>query len=97
MKTSKRSQIIVIGSQLDELITSLDSISELVHDVAKKVTYSQELHGFIPMESHRPGGKGVKEFILTLSKSCKAVLDQSNKLVSITTSNTPSCKYFKDY
>ena len=50
MKTSKRSQIIVFGSRLDELITSLDPISELDHDVAKKVTYSQKLHGFIPME-----------------------------------------------
>ena len=33
------------------------------------------------MECHHSGGTGVKEFILTLSKSCKAVLDQSNKLV----------------
>ena len=80
MKSSKRSQIIVIGSRLDELTTSLDPISDLVHDVTKKATYSQEFCGFIPMECHRPGGKGVKEFIVTLSKSCKAVLDRSNKI-----------------
>ena len=80
MKSSKRSQIIVIGSRLDELTTSLDPISELVRDVAKKATYSQEFHGFVPMECHRPGGKGVKEFIITLSKSCKAVLDRSDKI-----------------
>ena len=80
MKSSKRSQIIVIGSRVDELTTSLDPISELVHDVAKKASYSQEFRGFVPMECHRPGGKGVKEFIITLSKSCKAVLDRSNKI-----------------
>ena len=80
MKSSKRSQIIVIGSRLDELTTSLDPMSELVHDVAKKAIHSQEFHGFVPMECHRPGGKGVKEFVITLSKSCKAVLDRSDKI-----------------
>ena len=80
MKSSKRSQIIVIGSRLDELTTSLDPISELVHAVAKKATYTQEFCGFMPMECHRPGGKGVKEFIVTLSKSCKTVLDRSDKI-----------------
>ena len=80
MKSSKRSQIIVIGSRLDELTTSLDPISELVDEVAKKAIYTQEFHGFVPMECHRPGGKGVKEFIITLSKSCKAILDRSDKI-----------------
>ena len=32
------------------------------------------------MECHCPGGKGVKEFIFTLSKSCKTVLDRANKI-----------------
>ena len=80
MKSSKRSQIIVIGSRLDELTTSLDPISEVVDEVVEKATYSQEFCGFIPMECHRLGGKGVKEFIVTLSKSCKAVLDRSDKI-----------------
>ena len=82
MKSSKRSQIIVIGSRLDELTTStsLDEISELVRDVAKKAIHKQEFCGFLPMECHHPGGKGVKEFISTLSKSCKAVLDRSDKI-----------------
>ena len=80
MKSSKQSQIIVIGSRLDELTTSLDPISDLVHDVAKKATYSQEFRGFVPMECHRPGGKGVEEFIITLSNSCKAILDRSSKI-----------------
>ena len=80
MKSSNRSQIIVIGSRLDELTTALDPISGLVHEVAEKAIYSQEFCGFIPMECHRPGGKGVKEFIFTLSKSCKTVLDRANKI-----------------
>ena len=80
MKSSKRSQIIVIGSRLDELTTSLYSISQLVRDVAEKAIYIQEFQGFLPMECHRPGGKGVEQFIVKLSKSCKAVLDQSHKI-----------------
>ena len=80
MKSSKRSQIIVVGSRLDELTTSLDPISKLVDEVVEKATYSQEFCGFIPMECHRPGGKGVKEFIAMLSKSCKTVLDRSDKI-----------------
>ena len=80
IKSSKRSQIIVIGSRLDELTTSLDPISKLVDEVVEKAAYSQEFCGFIPMECHRPGGKGVKEFIAMLSKSCKAVLDRSDKI-----------------
>ena len=79
MKSSKRSRIIVIGSRLDELTSSLDPIVKVVNEVATKATYSQEFCGFLPMECHRPGGKGVKEFIITLSKSCKAVLDRTNK------------------
>ena len=80
MKSSKRSQIVLIGSRLDELTTSLDPISEVVDEVVEKAAYSQEFCGFISMECHRPGGKGVKEFIVTLSKSCKAVLDRSDKI-----------------
>ena len=80
MKSSKQSQIIVIGSRLDELTTSFDPISEVVHEVAKKASYSQEFCGFLPMECHRLGGKGVQDFIVTLSKSCKAVLDRSDKI-----------------
>ena len=80
MKSSKRSQIIIVGSRLDELTTSLDPISKLVDEVVEKADYSQEFCGFISMECHRPGGKGVKEFIAMLSKSCKAVLDRSDKI-----------------
>ena len=80
MKSSKQSQIIVIGSRLDELTTSLGPLSELVDEVVENAAYSQEFCGFMPMECHRPGGKGVKEFIIRLSKSCEAVLDRSDKI-----------------
>ena len=80
MKSSMKSQIIVVGSRLDELTTSVDLIRRLVDGIAKKAIRSQEYHGFLPMECHRPGGKGVKEFICMLSESCKVVLDRSNKI-----------------
>ena len=82
MKSSLKSQIIVVGSLLDELTTSVDPIHGLVDGIAKKAIHSQEYCGFLPMECHCPGGKGVKvkEFICMLSESCKAVLNQSNKI-----------------
>ena len=80
MKSSMKSQIIIVGSRLDELTTSIEPIQRLVDGIAKKVIHSQEYHGFLPMECHRPGGKGVKKFISMLSESCKAVLDRSNKI-----------------
>ena len=80
MKSSMKSQIIVVGSRLDELTTSVDPIQRLVDVIAKKAIRSQEYRGFLAMECHRPGGKGVKEFICMLSESCKAVLDRSNKI-----------------
>ena len=80
MQSLTKSQIIVVGSRLDELTTSVDTIQRLVDGVAKKVLRSQEYRGFLPMECHRPGGKGVKEFICVLSESCKAVLNRSDKI-----------------
>ena len=80
MKSSMKSQILVVGSRLDELTTSVDAIQRLVDGVAEKVLRSQEYRGFLPMECHRPGGKGVKEFICMLSESCEAVLNRSDKI-----------------
>ena len=80
LSSSRPSQILVIGSRLDEMTDGCEEISQLVAEVAKKADHSQEYCGFIPMECHRPGGKGVKEFVAKLSYSCKAVLDQSDKI-----------------
>ena len=80
VSSSRPSQILVIGSRLDEITDGYKKISEVVAEVAKKADHSQEYVGFLPMECHRPGGKGVKEFVAMLSYSCKAVLDRSDKI-----------------
>ena len=80
LSSSRPSQILVIGSRLDEMTDGYEEISKVVAEVAKKADHSQEYVGFLPMECHRPGGKGVKEFVAKLSYSCKAVLDRSDKI-----------------
>ena len=80
LSSSRPSRILVIGSRLDEMIDGCEEISKVVAEVAKKSDHSQEYGGFLPMECHRPGGKGVKEFVNILSYSCKAVLDRSDKI-----------------
>ena len=80
LSSSRPSQILVIGSRLDEMTNGCEKISKVVAEVAKKADHSQNFRGFLPMECHRPGGKGVKEFVAMLSSSCKAVLDRSDKI-----------------
>ena len=80
LSNSKPSQILVIGSRLDEMTNGYEEVSKVVAEVAEKADHSQEYVGFLPMECHRPGGKGVQEFVVKLSYSCKAVLDRSDKI-----------------
>ena len=80
LSSSKPSQILVIGSRLDEITDGYEKISEVVAEVADKADHSQEYRGFLPMECHLPGGKGVNKFVATLSYSCNAVLDRSDKI-----------------
>ena len=80
LSSSRKSQILVIGSRLDEMTDGYEKISKVVAEVAEKADHSQEYVGFLPMECHHPGGKGVKEFVNKLSYSCKAVLDRSDKI-----------------
>ena len=80
VSSSRPSQILVIGSRLDEMTDGYEKISKAVAEVAKKADHSQEYVGFLPMECHLPGGKGVKKFVAKLSYSCKAVLYQSDKI-----------------
>ena len=80
LSSSKPSQILVIGSRLDEMTDGFEDVSKVVAEVAEKADHSQEYCGFLPIECHRPEGKGVKEFVATLSYSCKAVLDRSDKI-----------------
>ena len=80
LSSSRPSQILVIGSRLDEMTDGCEKISKVVAEVAKKADHLQDFRGFLPMECHRPGGKGVKEFVAMLSYSCKAILDRSDKI-----------------
>ena len=80
LSSSRPSQILVIGSRLDEITNGCEEISKVVAEVAIKANHSQDFRGFLPMECHRPGGKGVKNFVAMLSYSCKAVLERSDKI-----------------
>ena len=80
LSSSRPSQILVIGSRLDEMTHGCEEISKVVAEVATNANHSQEYCGFLPMECHRPGGKGVKKFVSMLSYSCTAVLDRSDKI-----------------
>ena len=80
LSSSRPSQILVIGSRLDELTNGYEKISKLVAEVVKKADLSREYGGFLPMECHRPGGINVNNFVAMLSYSCKAVLDRSDKI-----------------
>ena len=80
LSSSRPSQILVIGSRLDEMTDGYEKITKVVAEVAEKANHSQEYGGFLPMECHRPGGKGVNEFVAMVSYSCKAVLDRSDKI-----------------
>ena len=80
LSSSRPSQILVIGSRLDEVTNGYEKISKLVAEVAEKANHSQEYVGFLPMECHRPGGKNVNKFVAMLSYSCNAVLDRSDKI-----------------
>ena len=57
-----------------------ENVSKVVAEVAEKTDHSQEYVGFLPMECHCPGEKGVQKFVAKLSYSCKAVLDRSDKI-----------------
>ena len=80
LSCSRPSQVLVIGSRLDEMTDGWEEISKAVAEVAEKADHSQHFCGFLPMECHRPGGKGVNEFVGMLSYSCTAVLDRSDKI-----------------
>ena len=80
LSSSRPSQILVIGSRLDELTNGYEKISKVVAAVAEKADHSQEYGGFLPMECHRPAGKNVSKFVAMLSYSCKVVLDRSDKI-----------------
>lgn len=80
-RLSKQSQIIVIGSHVDEVSTYNDrAITSLVEDVMKNAIRKQNYKGYVAMDCHRPGGKGINQFIALLASSCKDVIDRSDSI-----------------
>ena len=79
MKLISSSQVLVLGSHVDELPREKD-FQPFVNDVANLAVRFQKYKGFLPIDCHRPGGKGVKTFMKKLRESCEAVVDKNDKM-----------------
>ena len=78
-KLISSSQVLVLGSHIDELSNEKD-FQPFVNDVANLAVRFQNYKGFFPIDCHRPGGKGVKKFMKKLRESCEAVVDENDKM-----------------
>ena len=72
-------QVLVLGSHVDELPSKKD-FQPFINDVANMGIRFQNYKGFFPIDCHRPKGKGVREFIIKLRESCKAVVNQNDTM-----------------
>ena len=79
MKLISSSQVLVLGSHIDELSSEKD-FQPFVNDVANLAVRFQNYKGFFPIDCHRPRGKGVEMFMKKLSESCEAVVDKNDKM-----------------
>ena len=79
MKLISSSQVLVLGSHIDELSSEKD-FQPFVNDVANLAVRFQNYKEFFPIDCHRPGGKGVKKFMKKLKESCEAVVDKNDKM-----------------
>ena len=79
MKLISSSQVLVLGSHIDEL-SSEKNFQPFVNDVANLAVRFQNYKGFFPIDCHRPGGEGVKIFMEKLRGSCEAVVDKNDKM-----------------
>ena len=79
MKLISSSQVLVLGSHIDELSSEKD-FQPFVNDVANLAVRFQNYKGFFPIDCHRPGGKGVEMFMEKLRESCEAVVDENDKM-----------------
>ena len=78
-KLISSSQVLVVGSHIDEVPSEKD-FQPFVNEVASLGIRFQNYKGYLPMDCHRPGGKGVKEFMTKLKESCEAVVDKNDKM-----------------
>ena len=79
MKLISSSQVLVLGSHVDELSSEKD-FQPFVNSVANLAVRFQNYKGFLPVDCHRPGGKGVEMFMEKLRESCEAVVDKNDKM-----------------
>ena len=78
-KLISSSQVIILGSHIDELSSEKD-FQPLVNGIANLAVRFQNYKGFFPIDCHRPGGKGVEMFMEKLKESCEAVVDKNDKM-----------------
>ena len=79
MKLISSSQVFVLGSHIDELPSEKDFLP-FVNDIANLGVRFQNYKGFLPIDCHRPFGKGVDTFMKKLKESCEAVLNKNDKM-----------------
>ena len=73
------SQLIVVGSHID-LVPDVTNFQSIVDGVANNGIRFQNYMGYQAMECHRPGGMGVKEFMVKLRESCEVAVDRNDKM-----------------
>ena len=73
------SQLIIVGSHID-LVQDVMNFQSIVDEVANDGNRFQNYKGYLAMECHRPGGKGVKEFMAKLRESCEAAMDRNDNM-----------------
>ena len=76
---SNSSQVIIVGSHID-LLPHENDYDSFINEIASSAIRDQSYIGFLAMDCHRPGGKGVKEFMTNLKRSCEAVIDRQDKI-----------------
>ena len=78
-KLISSSQVLVLGSHIDELSSEKD-FQLFVNDIANSSVRFQNYNGFFPIDCHRPGGKGVNIVMKKLRECCEAVLDKNDMM-----------------
>ena len=73
------SQVLIVGSHID-LLPHENDYESFINEIASSAIRDQNYAGFLAMDCHRPGGKGVEECMTTLKKTCEAVIDREDKI-----------------
>ena len=68
VRLTQPSQVIVIASHVD-LKDSSSQFKVILDDVVRETVHRNKFSGFVAVDCHRPGGKGVKELVSLLAES----------------------------